>query len=307
MRACVVEADRPDSLAGLGCEVVHIDVTDPASVTEAFTRPDGARAFVVHCAGMVSIAGRASPMLERVNVGGTANVIAACRSTGVERLAYISSVHAIPEPDPATTVVETDDPRDFDPRLVVGHYARSKAEATALVLEADDLWRVVIHPSGMIGPNDFGDTHMTRMVRDAVDGRLPAIVDGGYNFADVRDVSEGIIAAITKGRSGFCYILSGTTFRVTDLVRDVCRIVGRRVPVKIPMWLARTVAPAAEFFAKLREVAPLYTSYSLRTLLMPSDFSHQRATTELGYRPRPMAETLSDTIGWLRRSPALGS
>lgn len=300
-RACVVEDDTPPSLAGLGCEVVRMDVTDPASVVSAFEHPAGSQAFVVHCAGMVSIAGRTSPTLHKVNVGGTANVLSACRTARVSRLAYVSCVHAIPEPHPPATITETDDPGDFDPELVVGAYARTKAEATALVRKAEDLWRVVVHPSGMVGPFDFGDTHVTRLVQDASTGNLPAIVGGGYDFADVRDVADGTIAAITNGISGRCYILSGGYHKVADMVREVCALIGRRPPVRIPLWIARAIAPAAELAAKLRGVAPLFTRYSLRTLHSPSAFSHRRATNELGYRPRPMAETLADTVAWLRQ------
>lgn len=302
VRACVIEDDTPASLAGLDCEVVRMDLTDPASVRSALGHPSSTTAFVVHCAGIVSIASKVSPLVQRINVGGTANILAACRSEGVARLAYISSVHAIPEPDPPATIVEVDDPTAFDPDAVVGEYARTKAAATGLVLAADDLWRVVIHPSGMIGPNDFGDTHMTRMVKDASSGSLAAVVDGGYDFVDVRDVAAGIVAALETGTSGHCYILSNRYFPVVELVGQVTALAGRRLPVKIPMWLARATAPLAEWVAKLRGVSPLYTGYSLRTLHSPSDFSHERATRELGYHPRPMSETLADTVAWLRSS-----
>ena len=300
VRACIAGADLPAALVGLDCEKTRVNITDPASVAAAFARDPATPAFVVHCAGIVSLAEKASPLLQRVTVAGTANVIAACRSPGVDRLAYISSVHAIPEPNPPGTIVEIDDPARFDPDLVVGPYARTKARATALVLEATDLWRVVIHPSGLIGPYDFGDTHMTRMVRDAASGKLAAVVDGGYDFVDVRDVAAGIICAVTHGTRGRCYILSGGYFRVAELVREVCLLTGRRPPIKVPLWLAKACAPAAGLSALRRHVAPLFTGYSLRTLTSPSDFSHQRATTELGYGTRPMSRTLADSVAWLQ-------
>ncbi|MDI9629247.1 MAG: NAD-dependent epimerase/dehydratase family protein [Acidobacteriota bacterium] len=300
VRACIAEPELPASLAGLDCEITRLDLTDLASVAAAFAHSSATPAFVVHCAGIVSTAAKASPMLHRVNVDGTASVIVACRSAGVNRMAFISSVHAIPEPNPPGTIVEIDDPAGFDPDLVVGPYARSKARATALVLEATDLWRVVIHPSGLIGPYDFGDTYMTRMVRDAATGKLPAVVDGGYDFVDVRDVAAGIISALTCGTPGRCYILSGGYFEVAKLVHDVCLLTGQRPPIKVPLWLAKACAPAAELAARRRNVKPLFTGYALRTLNSPSEFSHQRATTELGYGTRPMSQTLADTVAWLQ-------
>lgn len=304
VRACVREGDPPSALAGLDCETVTLDVTDLGSVTSAFSHPRGLEAWVVHCAGIVSIAGRISSRVREVNVGGTRNVLQACRRTGVNRLAYISSVHAIPEPDPPRLITELDRAADFDPDLVVGEYAKTKAEATASVLAADDLWRVVVHPSGIIGPNDHADTHLTRLVRDASTGRLTSVVRGCYDFVDVRDVVAGTLAAIEHGRNGRTYILSGHRMSVAELVNGILGALGRRRrPTVLPMWFAKLTAPLAEAFYRIRGTAPLYTSYSLYTLESPCDFSHERASAEFGYHPRPMSETLNDTVTWLASNP----
>ena len=187
-------------------EIVRIDVRDLASVQQAFTSSD-LPVWVVHCAGIVSIAGKVTPLVEETNVGGTANVVVAARSTSVERLAYISSVHAMPEVDGVAR--ELDHSEDFNPDAVHGEYAKTKAAATSIVLGATDLWRVVVFPSGMAGHHDFGDTHLTRLVRDAASGTLFISVKGGYDFADVRDIAEATIAAIEKGHSGRTYLLPG--------------------------------------------------------------------------------------------------
>ncbi len=304
VRACVKEQDPP-ALAGLDCEVVTFDVLDVDSVVRAFTHPAGSAAWVVHCAGVVSITGKVSAAVHEVNVGGVHNVLLACSQTGIERLAHISSVHAIPEPQPPRIITELDRASDFDPDLVVGEYAKTKAEATASVLAADDLWRVILFPSGIIGPNDFGDTHLTRMVRDAANGRLTSVVEGCYDFVDVRDVATGIIAAIEQDENGRTYILSGHQTSVSELVDAVLRAAARKLrPTKLPMWFARLTAPLAELFYKIRGTAPLYTSYSLYTLQAQCDFSHSRATSELGYQPRPLQQTINDTVAWLASHPA---
>ncbi len=163
-------AEGSAALKGLDCEFVAADVTGSAQVEHALSVPEGTRSIVLHCAGIVSIAGKVSEAVRAVNVGGTKNVIDACRRTGVDRLVYVSSVHAIPEPDPPATITEKDDPQAFRVDRVVGEYAQTKAEATALVLEATDLDRVVVHPSGLIGPGDYSDGHMTGLVRDAASG-----------------------------------------------------------------------------------------------------------------------------------------
>lgn len=306
VRACTFANDNPASLFGLDCERVPVDVTRPDSLDRAFAHSRKVNAIVVHCAGVVSIASKVSAATRAVNVRGTQNVVAAVERNAVKRLVYVSSVHAIPEPADNRRIVELEDVAEFDPVLVTGEYAKTKTEATRAVLDATQLWRVVVHPSGMIGPGDFADTHLTRLVRDTASGDLSAVVDGGYDFVDVRDVAAGIISAATRGTSGRSYILSGHFARVGDMVRTVARLAGqsRRIGT-LPMWLAKATAPLAELYYRVRGTSPLYTRYSLHTLRAPANFSHARAQRELGFSVRPLVETLRDTVTWLRQHPAI--
>jgi nucleoside-diphosphate-sugar epimerase len=94
VRALVLPGDDQRPLANLDVEFIHGDVTDLASLESAFAGAD----IVFHLAGIVTIMPGMSRLLERVNVGGIRNVVAACRTTGVRRLVYTSSIHAIAEP-----------------------------------------------------------------------------------------------------------------------------------------------------------------------------------------------------------------
>lgn len=301
VRAAIIEEDTPPSLEGLDVEIVRMDVRDLASVKEAFQGPPGRPVWVVHCAGIVSIATTVSAAVHEVNVGGVANVLEACREEGVARLVYVSSVHALPTT--GGVGVELDRPEDFDPGALSGEYSRTKAEATAMVLEARDLWRVVVMPTGMVGPGDFADTHLTRMIRDAASGVLPVSIQGGYDFADVRDVSDGIIRAAEFGKDGRTYLLSGHYIPASRMVAAVANAVGRQAPPTLPLWLARMIAPLAEFILKRRGTAPVVTTYSLRVLGEPGRFSSERAKSELGYRSRPFKDTLRDTLVWVQQRP----
>lgn len=141
---------------------------------------------------------------------------------------------------------------------------------------------------------------MTGLVRDAASGKLSAVVPGGYDFADVRDVAAGIIAAAERGRNGRAYLLTGEYMSAEDLANTVRRLVGKSRKLNmLPLWFAKITAPLAELYYKIRGTKPLFTRYSLCTLGSPSGFSHERATRELGYRPRPAEDTLRDTAEWL--------
>ncbi len=278
------------------------DVRDKTSLEPLFAQTEGMEVVVIHTAGIIDIAGDVSQVMHDVNVGGTRNVVELCMEHHAKRLLYVSSVHAIPEKDKLSVLEEVG---RFSADAVVGGYAKTKAEATQIVLDAvrEGLDAVVVHPSGILGPYDSSHNHLVQMVSDYIHGKLPACVNGGYDFVDVRDVAAGCLSAIEKGRSGECFILSNRHYEIKDILGMVKSIWGgRKLPV-LPMWMARAFAPLFGWGARLRKKRPLYTKYSLYALKSNDRFSHDKATRELGYQPRDLYQTILDTVAWITRTP----
>ncbi len=279
-------------------EVFFGDVRDTESLTPFFETPANKEVVVIHAAGIVSIASKYDQNVYDVNVGGTKNVTEKCIESNVRKLIYVSSVHAIPEKPRGEIITEI---TEFSPDKVRGIYAKTKAEATAFVLNKQNEIDVsVVHPSGICGPNDYGRGHLTALVSDYCNGGLTSIVHGGYDFVDVRDVADGIISCCEKGRRGECYILSNKYFPVPELMNYLHEITGKRkIRSVLPNWFAGITAPVAELYYKLLNKPPLYTSYSLSTLKSNALFSHAKADRELGYTVTDIKKTLSDTVEWL--------
>ena len=194
VRALVLANDDCRPLAGLNTELVHGDVTDLKSLESAFVGAD----VVFHLAGIVTIMPGMKKLLERVNVGGVRNVATACGTSGVNRLVYTSSVHAIAEPPHGIVI---DESQLFDPDNVLGDYARSKARATLILLDEvqkGDLDAVICCPTGVIGPWDYGISNIGQLILDFASGYLKSYVRGAYDFVDVRDVANGLILASNK-------------------------------------------------------------------------------------------------------------
>lgn len=276
------------------------DVTEPETLRPLFEHRENQEVYVIHTAGVIDISEHVSPLLYEVNVNGTKNIVKLCEEYQVKRLLYVSSVHAIPEPDKVSVLTETD---HFSSESVVGGYAKTKAEATQAVLDAveDGLDAVVVHPSGILGPYDHSGNHLVQMVTDYLNGKLPACVNGGYDFVDVRDVARGCLLAAARGKKGECYILSNRHYEVKEVLEMVRKVAGgRKLPV-LPIWMAKMAAPAMQWIAKRKRERPLYTSYSLYTLQSNDKFSHDKATRELGYAPRDLKETLKDTVRWYQK------
>ena len=302
VRALVSSPNRADALKNLNCKIFAGDVTQPDSLADIFNVPKGAKVYVIHCAAIVYIKSKPNPALQAVNVGGTENIIDKTLEIGA-KLVYVNSVHSIPELPNGEVMTEID---HFDPAKVEGTYAKSKAEAAQLVLDAvknRGLNACIVHPSGIIGPYDFKTSHLTQLIIDTMTGRLKAGVKGGYDFVDVRDVVNGIIAACEKGKTGECYILSGHYVSVPDLLKMIAEASGRK-PVKtfLPLWLAELTAPLSEIYYNIKKQPPLYTKYSLYTLRSNANFSHAKADRELDYHSRPTEETITDTVQWLEQN-----
>ena len=303
VRALVLPGDPTNVLEGLNCQIYHGDVTDKDSLHDIFecTEPD-AVLCVIHCAAIVYIKSKYNPQMYEVNVNGTKNIIEKVLEKNA-KLVYVSSVHAITEKPDHETITEI---RDFDPDRVEGQYAKTKAEIAKYILEMVEkkhLNACIVHPSGLIGPYDFGGSHLTQLIMDFVNGRLKACVKGGYDFVDVRDVARGIISACSKGKAGECYILSNRYITVKELLDTVseCRCT-KKLKIILPMWLARLTAPLSEIYYSILKQPPLYTKYSLYTLNSNANFSNEKAQKELGYTTRELSQTIRDTIAWLQEN-----
>ena len=280
-------------------KVVDGDVCKRDSL-RAFFQDGGKNACVIHCAGMVAVRTSPGKKLWKVNVDGTGNILALCRDQDIGRLVYVSSVHAIPERKKGQVMTEV---RELSPQRVSGPYAKSKAEATALVLEAakNGMNACVVHPSGIVGPGDTAMGSMNSMIVSFCKGRLPIGVKGGYDFVDVRDVARGIVSCCSRGRAGECYILSGEYVPIPKMLKLLARETGRK-PIRlfVPAFLARIIAPFAEGISLLRHEKPYFTPYAVSVLFSNGHFSHAKAMAELSYAPRPFEKTLRDTLTWLK-------
>jgi len=289
----LVHHDRR-GLEGLDVETVTGNLEDPDSLCRAFVGAD----LVYHTAAHISILMNDCDRLVAVNAIGTHNVVEACLQCGVGRLVHFSTVDAL-EYD------RSGKPLDESRPLVHSHryppYARSKAVADRQVRRAlaRGLDAVILYPSAIIGPHDYRLGYTNAGLLAICKGSLWALIDGGFDWVDVRDVVAGAVQAAARAPAGGRYILSGHWASLHDLAVLANQVNGVRVPrLMLPMWLARLGAPFVAVESLLVGKRPLYTSAALQPLCGKHYSSHARATSDLGYHPRPLKETIVDTCQW---------
>jgi dihydroflavonol-4-reductase len=284
-------------LDGVAIEKVAADVRDLSSLQKAFAGIE----WVFHLAARISIAPGDAALVEAVNVGGTSNVVEACLGAGVKRLVHFSSIHAL-SPDPREAIV--DETRPLAARSWLP-YDRSKARAELEVQKGVDrgLDAVIVNPTAVLGPHDYRPSPLGTVLLDLYRRKLPGLVDGGFDWVDVRDVVAGAVAAAERGRTGERYLLSGARRTVLELARTVEEVTGKAPPRFVsPMWLARASAPIATGWARLTGRRPRLTAESLHALRNHQKVSHDKAARELGYRSRPLKETVASTFDWFKEA-----
>ncbi len=294
VRALVHE--HHDAIDGLDLEMVHGSINDPESLRKLFKDVE----IVFHLAAIISIDGQKDKLLE-VNYEGTRNLINIIRENGVRRLIHFSSIHALKH-------APFDEPMDENrPLMTEGPtwYEITKSRADKMVMDAtyDGLDAVVLNPTAILGPNDFKPSLVGTVLIRLYNNSLPALVPGGYNWVDVRDVVQGAMSAMDKGRKGERYILGGKWVSVRDLALTVEKVSGRKVnKFMVPTGLARFGVPFIKAYARITGQEPLYTGESLTTLVeVNKKISCRKAESELGYNARDLEITVRDTLDWFRR------
>ncbi|MEI8254865.1 MAG: NAD-dependent epimerase/dehydratase family protein [Deltaproteobacteria bacterium] len=282
------------ALAGLPIERVDGDVLHPEAMTRAF---EGAHT-VFHLAAVISISGDRDGRVERVNVHGAANAASAARRAGVKRFVHCSSIHAFDLYRGGARVDELS-PRAIRPEAFDYDRSKNRGEQGVRREIEQGLDAVIVNPTGVMGPLDFGPSRMGRVLLDLYNRRLPSLVDGGFDWVDVRDVIAGLLAAETRGRTGENYILGGGYRSVPELAAIARSITGVPLPrIASPRWLAKVGVPFALGYGRIAGKEPLFTFESLDTLGLSRTIDVNKAKVELGHAPRPLEDTIRDSYRW---------
>ena len=298
VRALVLPGEDLTPIEGLNVEIFPANILDLERLIEACTNVE----VVYHLASLVAITKETFGLMQRVNVEGTRNVIEAVRRTGVRRLIYTSSIHALQRPPEGVLI---DERLAFDPHNPAGPYDQTKAEASQRVLEAgrEGLDAVIVCPTGVIGPFDFKRSEMGEMILAWMKRGPSFTIDGKFDFVDVRDVAQGHILAAKCGRPGHVYLLSGEQIEVSRMRQLVQKAAGLKTrEVKLPAAAAAAIAPIAEVYYRFSHTKPIFTRYSVETLRSNSLISSRKAREELGYQTRPIDETIVDTVAWWQQN-----
>lgn len=248
----------------------------------AFARElDGCR-FLIHCAALYSFAPRDRAEIARVNVDGTASLLAAAHIAGVERAVLTSS------------------------SATEGHahsgYHRSKLEQERVAF-ASRVPVVALLPTAPVGPGDRKPTPTGKLVRDFMQGKIVAKAPGhgGMNLVAVEDVARAHVAALERGRIGERYIVGGENLSMDEIWQMLADVTGRPMPGwRAPYALALTAAYADELRCRVTGATPNVPLEGVRLSRERMFADSSKAREDLGYVATPVRDALTRAVEWFR-------
>src|SRR5690606_2816757 len=244
---CLVEpgASRAN-LDGLDVEVIEGSITDREAVGRAV---EGAR-VLYHLAAIYKLWLPDSRLMYEVNVEGSKTVLFAALRANLDKVVYTSSIAAVGVPQAGGLADET---TEFHMWEESNHYVRSTwlSERDALRFAGEGLPLVVVNPAFPFGERDVAPTPTGRFIVEALRGRVPGYMEGGFNVVDVEDVAEGHILAEERGRVGERYILGDHNVTYKEFYDAVTELAGldpitRKLPTRLLWGMAWVMEKSAD-------------------------------------------------------------
>ena len=282
-----------------GLQAVPLDVLDLESIRAAMRGVSG----VFHVAGAYSFAPEDARLVHEVNVDGTSNVLRIAAELRPRRVVLTSSAVTVG----ASQAGELRDETHWVASSQVP-YIQAKTMAEKLAVERSkltglDLIRVL--PVAILGPGFVRHTPSTRVLAQALRGQLPFSLPLDFSFVDVRDVAAAHLAAFQRPAANGRYLVAGDTCSMSELFGTMAKQRPRaRLPKRtLPKFLLRA-SPSFDWLLAKRTGSPRFVTreFLAEYAGRPQLVSAARATRELGFTPRPLSDTVSDTLDWLELS-----
>ena len=281
---------RPSARAVPALDGVTVRYADVRNLRSLAAASEGAAA-IIHLAGLISTNARDRSDLIRVNVSGAKNVLQVTRRGRVKRLLFMSTTSAVGAlyEDMPEYALNEHSPFNLDEMRVDYVTAKRVAHKLALGDRAAGLPVTVLSPSFVIGPGDSA-RNSTQLIDLVARGQLP------------RDVANAVVAALARHDPAEQYILAGRqNISLYRFAAQVARVAGTSAPRRrVPYALTLAAARVAETLFPQAGV----TMAAARLSRYFWYFDNGRACRDLGLAPRPLDQSIADTLDWLAASRA---
>jgi dihydroflavonol-4-reductase len=271
--------------------LVQGTLDDPGTYRQALDGVD----TVVHNAALVSFRKADEQAIYQANITGTERLVQAAEEAGCKNFIFISSISAIGRPTSAPQrLADEDTPVDLEQKKK-DPYGYSKVVGEQLVRRATGMRTIILNPSVIIGPGSERVETILRWLR-----WLPVLpmIPTLNSFVDVRDVARAVVLALTRGRPGERYILTGWNVDQVTFARTALRLLGRGTPV-LPVS-GRALVVGDWLVAALDGLGINPGVKKITSINIDKAYSSARAREELGWQPQySLEDSIADTVAVL--------
>ena len=291
---------KDEGLDDLDLEIFEGDVQDKESLIDAMKGVTE----LYHLAALISIVPGMYDELYKINVNGVINIVELAIEYKVKKMVHVASVEAIGYKDGERGI---DESYGFRPDDHFIEYGKTKALAALKALELArnaNLDLTILAPGGILGPYDYRVSRIGKMIWDVSRKKLPAYIDGSFDFVDSRDVASLCYTVMEKGKPFETYICAGNPVSLEEIVKEAAKQTSVKTPLKVNIFIAKIMAFFFELGYKIFGGQPLITSGSLAMTQVGVTYSSKKANKEFGWTPRPIKESVADTYQWYKKHNA---
>lgn len=256
--------------------------------------------YLFHVAAQYSLWKKDQALLYQNNVLGTRNILKSAHKAGIKRTVYTSSVAAIGVKKDGILADET---YQSPAEKLIGNYKKSKyyaeAEAHKAIASGQDI--VIVNPTTPIGAYDLKPTPTGEIIIRFLTGNMPAFVNTGLNFIDVKNVAKGHLLALKKGQTGERYILGNQNLTLQEFLIKLAEITRKKAPqIQLPLWFPLAIAFCDEYLLSKLGKTP---SLAVEAVKMSGQFMYydsSKAVQELGLPQTDIEPAIKDAVQWFQ-------
>jgi dihydroflavonol-4-reductase len=289
----------PNTLKDLPIQQLEGNILDPEILDKVIDGKD----VVFHCAASTSMYPPRNEIVNKVNIEGTKNIIAACLKHNVQRLIYVGTANSF-----SFGSTKEKPGAENTPYISIKYgvdYMDSKYKAQQLILDAvknEGLPAIIVNPTFMIGPYDSRPSSGA-MILAIYNKKVPGYTHGGKNYVAVKDVATAMANAITMGRIGECYILGNVNLTFKEAFDLIAKTIGVKGPkIGLPNMIVKLYGAATSFFAGLFRFQPAVTKELAAISCDRHYYSPEKARKELLLPQTPLEVAIDECFQWFKEN-----
>lgn len=276
---------------------LHVVVGSLTDDNDLFAAAGGCEAMI-NCAGTTDMSLPRISKYMPINRDLCLRMVQAMERTGITRLVHVSTANTIGHGDSSHPA---DESAEIMPPFSQSLYAISKSAGESILANAAEKhpnWHIVIiNPGFIVGAYDAKPSSGALLLA-GFRKKVMAVPSGGKSFVAAADVAQATVNALTLGRSGERYLVTGEGLTLREFYLLQAEVCGYRQKV---LLLPDPLVKLAGCVGSLLRAIGVRTQLSLNNvqqLMVREHYNMTKAVEELALVTTPIEKAIKDFYEW---------